>query len=86
MFLQQESLLSLQANNINRPSSKMSYYQQEPTPYFVPGFEISKHIMTTHIQYYLGRHATARPFTYRGREGYLVTSPGQPITKVSKDL
>ena len=50
--------------------------------YFVPGYNISRHIMFSHIQIYLGPYATVRPYSYRGREGYLVTAPGQPLTRV----
>ena len=51
--------------------------------YFVPGYSISRHIIFSHINYYLGPYASVRPFSYRGREGYLVTAPGQPLTRVS---
>jgi hypothetical protein len=50
--------------------------------YFVPGWAISRHIIFSHIQFYLGPYATVRPYQYRGREGYLVTAPGQPLTRV----
>jgi len=88
--------------------------QQE---YFVPGFGISRQVMFSHIQFYLGPYASVRPYSYQvrttdllclplqtltlttsprffpwtkrqfahclqGREGYLVTAPGQPLTKV----
>ncbi|MCJ1305442.1 hypothetical protein MMC08_008256 [Hypocenomyce scalaris] len=49
--------------------------------YFVPGFGISRHVIFGHIQYYLGPSASVRPYSYQGREGYLVTAPGQPLTK-----
>lgn len=51
--------------------------------YFVPGYGISKHIMFSHIQIYLGPYSTVRPYSYRGRDGYLVSAPGQPLTRVS---
>ena len=54
--------------------------------YFVPGYSISRHIIFSHINYYLGPYASVRPFSYRGREGYLVTAPGQPLTRVSSLL
>ncbi|KAA6411569.1 MAG: hypothetical protein FRX48_04849 [Lasallia pustulata] len=57
-------------------SSSFEYKQ-----YFVPGFGISRHIIFGHIQYYLGPSASVRPYSYQGREGYLVTAPGQPLTK-----
>ena len=52
--------------------------------YFVSSWYISRHIIFSHIQFYLGPSAAVRPCTYRGREGYLVTSPSsvQPLTAV----
>lgn len=58
-------------------SSSFEYRQ-----YFVPGWAISRHIIFSHIQFYLGPYATVRPYSYRGREGYLVSAPGQPLTRV----
>ncbi|MCJ1358128.1 MAG: hypothetical protein MMC33_008126 [Icmadophila ericetorum] len=55
--------------------------QYEVKSYFVPGFGISRHIIFSHIQIYLGPDASVRPYSYRGREGYLVTAPGQPLTR-----
>ncbi|MCJ1373768.1 hypothetical protein MMC20_004997 [Loxospora ochrophaea] len=49
--------------------------------YFVPGYAISRHIIISHIQYFLGPYASVRPYSYQGREGYLVTAPGQTLTK-----
>ena len=51
--------------------------------YFVPGFGISRYVIFSHIQYYLGPDATVRPYSYQGREGYIVSAPGSPLTKVS---
>ena len=59
---------------------KMSSYEYKQ--YFVPGYQISRHIIFSHIQIYLGPYATVRPYSYRGREGYLVTAPGLPLTRV----
>lgn len=53
------------------------------TSYFVPGYGISRHVMFTNIHYYLGPYASVRPFSYQQREGYLVSNPGTPLTKVS---
>jgi len=50
--------------------------------YFVPGYGLSRHVVLRHIPYYLGSGATVRPFSYQQREGYLVSSPGAPLTKV----
>ena len=50
--------------------------------YFVPGYLISRNIICSHIQFFLGPYASVRPYSYQGREGYLVTTPGQPLTEV----
>ncbi|KAF3404155.1 hypothetical protein DPV78_002896 [Talaromyces pinophilus] len=47
--------------------------------YWLPGFGLSRHIVLGHIQYFLGPSASARPFTYQGREGYLIN--GMPLTR-----
>jgi hypothetical protein len=54
---------------------------QEST-WFIPGYQISRQIMFSQIRFYLGQYATVRPFSYRGREGYLLTAPGQGLTMV----
>lgn len=54
----------------------------EYRPYFVPGFGISRHIIFSHINFFLGPYASVRPYSYHGREGYLVTAPGPQLTKV----
>ena len=53
--------------------------------YFVPGYGISRHIMFSHVHFYLGPDAMVRPYQYRGREGFLVTS-ALILTKVSSEL
>ena len=63
-------------------SAQSSSYSQEYQSYFVPGYGISRHIIFSHIQYYLGPYATVRPYQFRGREGFLVNAPGKPLTKV----
>ena len=50
--------------------------------YFVPGYGISRHIMFSHVHFYLGRDARVRPYQLRGREGFLVTAT-QELTKVN---
>jgi len=65
----------------NTMPSSSSSSQYEFQDYFVPGYEISRHIIFQHIQYYLGPQASVRPYSFRGREGYLVTAPGQPLTR-----
>lgn len=62
----------------------MSFLQDnEYNEYFVPGFGISRHIIFSHIHFYLGRDASVRAYSYHGREGYLITAPGLPLTKVN---
>ncbi|MCJ1247538.1 hypothetical protein MMC30_004752 [Trapelia coarctata] len=50
--------------------------------YFTPGFGISRHINFAHMRFYLRPQATVRPYSYRGREGYLTTAPGPPLTRL----
>jgi hypothetical protein len=64
------------------PSSSSSS-QYEFQDYFVPGYEISRHVIFQHIQYYLGPQASVRPYSFHGREGFLVTAPGKPLTRAS---
>ena len=66
--------------------SSSSNSSQDFQSYFVPGYGISRHIIFSHIQYYLGPYATVRPYQYRGREGFLVSAPGQPLTKVRSNF
>ncbi|MCJ1426307.1 hypothetical protein MMC29_004210 [Sticta canariensis] len=58
-----------------------SVSSSEYSRYFVPGYGISRHIIFSHIHFYLGPYASVRPYSYLGREGYLVTAPGRPLTK-----
>ena len=51
------------------------------TSYFVPGYMISRQVMLNNLNNFLGPRATVRPFTYQGREGYLINSPSGPLTK-----
>ncbi|CAG8939699.1 unnamed protein product [Penicillium salamii] len=48
--------------------------------YWLPGYGLSRHIVLGHIHYFLGPSATARPFCYQGREGYMIV--GVPLTRV----
>ncbi|KAL2800909.1 hypothetical protein BJX66DRAFT_102371 [Aspergillus keveii] len=54
---------------------KMSQVQQ----YWLPGYGLSRQIVLGQIQYFLGPSATVRPYTYQGREGYLIV--GVPLTR-----
>ncbi|PGH06570.1 hypothetical protein AJ79_06509 [Helicocarpus griseus UAMH5409] len=53
----------------------MSQQQQ----YWLPGYELSRHVVLSQIQYFLGPSSSARPFSYQGREGYLIT--GTALTR-----
>lgn len=50
--------------------------------YFVPGWSISRNIIFSHIHYFLGPDSSVRPYSYQGREGYLVITRGPPLTEV----
>ncbi|KAJ5541312.1 hypothetical protein N7494_006388 [Penicillium frequentans] len=47
--------------------------------YWLPGYGLSRHIVLGHIHYFLGPSASVRPYSYQGREGYLIT--GVPLTR-----
>ncbi|KAJ5094059.1 hypothetical protein N7456_009920 [Penicillium angulare] len=51
--------------------------------YWLPGYGLSRHIVLGHIHYFLGPSASVRPFSYQGREGYLITGP--PLTREQID-
>ncbi|ODH25864.1 hypothetical protein ACO22_05020 [Paracoccidioides brasiliensis] len=51
----------------------------ESQQYWLPGYGLSRHIVLSQIQYFLGPTSSARPYSYQGREGYLVT--GTPLTR-----
>ncbi|KAF1950526.1 hypothetical protein CC80DRAFT_455717 [Byssothecium circinans] len=53
--------------------------------YFVPGFGISRAVMQNDIHYYCGPDAIVRPYTHQGRDGFLVTTAGPPLTKAQID-
>lgn len=63
-------------------STMSSMQSNEQRPYFVPGFGISRHIIFSHINFFLGPYASCRSYSYHGREGYLITAPGPQLTKV----
>ena len=63
-------------------SSQSSGYRDDERTWFIPGFGISRHILYQHIRPYLGPSASVRPFTYGGREGYLLTAAGNGLTPV----
>ncbi|KAJ6180719.1 hypothetical protein N7519_011180 [Penicillium mononematosum] len=52
--------------------------------YWLPGYGLSRHIVLGHIQYFLGPSATVRPYSYQGREGYLIN--GVPLTRVCSPI
>lgn len=47
--------------------------------YWLPGYGLSRHIVLGHIHYFLGPSATVRPYSYQGRDGYLIN--GVPLTR-----
>ncbi|PWY84541.1 hypothetical protein BO94DRAFT_102216 [Aspergillus sclerotioniger CBS 115572] len=57
----------------------MSQVQQ----YWLPGYGLSRHIVLGHIQYFLGPSASVRPYSYQGRDGYLII--GVPLTREQID-
>lgn len=48
--------------------------------YFVPGYEISRRIIQNEIRFHCGPEAIARPYTFQGRDGFLVTTKGPAPT------
>jgi len=48
--------------------------------YFVPGYGISRAVIQSQIRYHCGPEAIVRPYTHQGRDGFLVTAPGGPLT------
>ncbi len=63
----------------NQANSSKSSPKNE---YFVPGYGISRQVIVEHIQLFLGPGSSARPYSYLGREGFLILTSGQPLTKV----
>ncbi|ETN45476.1 uncharacterized protein HMPREF1541_09308 [Cyphellophora europaea CBS 101466] len=47
--------------------------------YWLPGYGLSRHIVLGQLHYFLGPSTSVRPYTYQGREGYLIN--GAPLTK-----
>jgi len=56
-----------------------------PNSYFVPGFGISRTVIQNEIRYHCGPDAIVRPYTFQGRDGFLVTTVGPPLTKAQLD-
>ncbi|KAK2812501.1 hypothetical protein FQN49_008369 [Arthroderma sp. PD_2] len=57
----------------------MSHTEQ----YWLPGYELSRQVVLSNIHIFLGPTASARPYTYHGRDGYLVT--GSRLTQQQID-
>ncbi|KAI8930965.1 hypothetical protein NX059_011977 [Plenodomus lindquistii] len=53
-----------------------------PNSYFVPGYGISRAVIQNEIRYHCGPDAIVRPYTFQGRDGFLITTIGPPLTKV----
>ncbi|EFQ98301.1 hypothetical protein MGYG_01334 [Nannizzia gypsea CBS 118893] len=51
--------------------------------YWLPGYELSRQVILSNIHIFLGPTASARPYTYHGRDGYLVT--GNRLTQQQID-
>ncbi|KAH7130514.1 hypothetical protein B0J11DRAFT_429173 [Dendryphion nanum] len=52
-----------------------------PNSYFVPGYGISRPVIQNEIRYLCGPDAIVRPYTHQGRDGFLITTCGRPLTK-----
>ena len=72
-----------QQGNKGRTESATRY---QHTTYFVPGYGLSRQVVFSHFQYFLGPFATVRSFSYQQREGYLFSSAGLPLTRVRQQL
>ncbi|UNI20609.1 hypothetical protein JDV02_006680 [Purpureocillium takamizusanense] len=48
--------------------------------YWIPHLDIHKKIITQELQYHLGPHATVRPYTLEGEDGFLISTPGACLT------
>ncbi|KAI9684483.1 MAG: hypothetical protein M1829_002293 [Trizodia sp. TS-e1964] len=64
------------------PSSYSSTYTPPLETYFLPGYGISRPFLQSHICFYLGPRAFVRPYTHQGRDGFLVSAPGKPLTQI----
>lgn len=49
--------------------------------YFVPGYGISRAVIQSEIRYFSGPDSIVRPYTHQGRDGFLVTTSGPPLTR-----
>lgn len=77
------STSSIPGNDYHGGQSRLS--RSSPTTkneYFVPGYGISRQVIVEHIQLFLGPGSSARPYSYLGREGFLILTSGKPLTKV----
>ncbi|OSS43962.1 hypothetical protein B5807_11325 [Epicoccum nigrum] len=52
-----------------------------PNSYFIPGFGISRAVIQSEIKYFCGPNAIVRPYTFQGRDGFLISTIGPPLTK-----
>jgi len=48
--------------------------------YWVAIPDISRKVIVSEIQYYLGPEATVRPYAREGEDGFLITTPGDCLT------
>ncbi|KAJ4991513.1 hypothetical protein SVAN01_02894 [Stagonosporopsis vannaccii] len=52
-----------------------------PNSYFIPGYGISRAVIQNEIRYHCGPDAIVRPYTFQGRDGFLISTIGPPLTK-----
>ena len=62
------------------PAPSMAQQNTQIQEYWLPGFMLSRHIVLGQLQYFLGPTARVRPFSYQGRDGYLIV--GMQLTRV----
>lgn len=77
------STSSIPSSDYHGDQSRLS--RTSPTTkneYFVPGYGISRQVIVENIQLFLGPGSSARPYSYLGREGFLILTSGKPLTKV----
>jgi len=57
------------------PIPKMPQAANLFSEYWLPGYNLSRHIVFGTLHYHLGPTATVRPYSWHGREGYLIHGP-----------
>ncbi|CAN8105932.1 unnamed protein product [Discula destructiva] len=54
----------------------MSYSSSPKNKFWLPSQGIHRSVITEQLPYYLGPEATVRPYTRKGSDGFLITTPG----------